>query len=160
MPCRRRGCRARDGSVFFRSPCSFSCCAQTLFQGSVGNILSISSPRSTHCSCDTLMGCDCECCPGFHRRNQGRPGERRGPGLGVASSLPTGKLWKEGVPGGTTSELQHPGRGLGRGWDPGMQILLPGVDHRVLFQEGNQDTRGGCYLQVISVRSIEAGDGG
>ena len=41
-----------------------------------------------------------------------------------------------------------------------MQILLPGVDHRVLFQEENQDKRGRCYLQVISVRSIEAGDGG
>lgn len=34
-----------------------------------------------------------------------------------------------------------------------MQILLPGVDHRVLFHEENQDS--GSYIQVINVRSIE-----
>ena len=77
--------------VFFWSPCSFSCCAQSSFQGSVDSIISISSPPSTHCWCEC-----CECCPGLVRS-------------GCSLNLLTGRLWKERGAGCIRSDCQHQG---------------------------------------------------
>lgn len=129
--------------VFFWSPCSFSCCAQSSFQGSVDSIISISSPPSTHCWCDIPVGCDCECCPGFHKRNQGWSDQD------VPSNLLTGRLWKERGAGCIRSDCQHPEcRSCFLG-------LITGY-----FSKRRTKIQGSCYLRVINVRSIEVREGG